>query len=256
MFASLSVTVPSFTTLLALGGIFFIFLYFYAASDKTDVVHLPYDTLLRSRMALGGIPNWKALQQKAGLSYLRLDRVRRGEIGLLRFNELQRLADTLNWTVSELLHNFGISSIAENQVMAGAREIEELQQESARLLLRLQQQGAENTADLRYLTFQQLQTLLTNYPSARQMALAKPDLPAKNITSLFSPLDNLLETWGYDRIGSAWEQVRYNPQIHQADASDIAEGELVYIRFVGYREGDRLLCPAKVSRTLPPGIKK
>lgn len=256
MFASLSVTVPSFTTLLALGGIFFTVLYFYAASDKTDVVHLPYDSRLRSRMTQRGIPNWKALQQKTGLSSLRLDRVRRGEIGRLRFDELQRVADALNWTVSELLHNFGISSIAKSQVIAEAREIEELQQECDRLRDRLKQQSAENTADLRYLTFQQLQTLLTNYPSARQMALSKPDLPAKNLTSLFSPLDNLLESWGYDRIGSAWEQVPYNPQIHQADVGDIGEGELVYIRFVGYREGDRVLCPAKVSRTLPAGIKK
>lgn len=256
MFASLSVTVPSFTNLLALGGIFFIVLYFYAASDKTDVVHLPCDGLLRSRMTQQGIPNWKALQQKADLSYLRLDRVRRGEIGRLPFNQLQSLAAALNWTVSELLHNFGISSIAASQVIAEAKEIEELQQESARLRDRLKQQSAENTADLRYLTFQQLQTLLTNYPSARQMAISQPNLPAKNITPLFSPLDNLLESWGYDRIGSAWEQVHYTPQIHQADAGDIAEGELVYIRFVGYREGDRVLCPAKVSRTLPAGIKK
>ncbi|NEQ27289.1 MAG: XRE family transcriptional regulator, partial [Microcoleus sp. SIO2G3] len=83
----------------------------------------------------------------------------------------------------------------------------------------------------------------------------KPDLPAKNIVSLFTPLDNLIETWGYERIGQAWEQVSYNPQLHQADASDIEVGELVYIRFIGYKEGERILCPAKVSRTLPGGVK-
>ena len=36
---------------------------------------------------------------------------------------------------------------------------------------------------------------------------------------------------------------------------DIQPEELVYIRFVGYREGEQILCPAKVSRTLPGGIK-
>lgn len=136
------------------------------------------------------------------------------------------------------------------------KEIEALRQECLRLRRELQQQSTELTADMRNNIFQQLQTLLTNYPSVRQMAQAKPDLPAKNLTALFTPLDNLLQTWGYEAIGSAWEQVPYNPQLHQPDVGDITKGELVYVRFVGYRDGDRILCPAKVSRTLPMGSKK
>lgn len=139
--------------------------------------------------------------------------------------------------------------------IADSREIEALRQECVRLRDQLQKQSAELTTDFRNETFFSLQTLLTNYPSIRQMALALPDLPAKNLISLFTPLDNLLQNWGYEVIGSAWEQVPYNPQLHQPDAGDIAEGELVYIRFVGYREGDRILYPAKVSRTLPGGAK-
>ena len=72
---------------------------------------------------------------------------------------------------------------------------------------------------------------------------------------LFTPLDNLLKEWGYEQIGKPWEQVPYNPQIHQPDAGDIAQGELVYIRFVGYQHQEHILCPAKVSRTLPGGVK-
>jgi hypothetical protein len=79
-------------------------------------------------------------------------------------------------------------------------------------------------------------------------------LPAKNLVALFTPLENLLKSWGYEPIGTPWEQAPYNPQLHQPDVSDITEGELVYIRFVGYRDADRILSPAKVSRTLPPGI--
>ena len=139
--------------------------------------------------------------------------------------------------------------------IADSREIAALRQECLRLRDKLQQQSAEVTRDLQESTFQKLQTLLTNYPSARQLAQAKPDLPAKNLTSLFTPLDNLLASWGYEPIGSAWERVPYNPQLHQPDAGDIVEGEIVYIRFVGYRDGDRILCPAKVSRTLPGGSK-
>ena len=129
--------------------------------------------------------------------------------------------------------------------------IAELQQECLRLREELQQQSKQLQADFQNATFSQLQTLLTNYPSIRKMTEAKPDLPAKNLVSLFNPLDNVLASWGYEKIGSAWEQVPFDPQLHQADSSDITPGEMVYIRFVGYRQGDRILTPAKVSRTLP-----
>lgn len=134
-------------------------------------------------------------------------------------------------------------------------ENEELRRECSRLRETIKQQKAEITADFQDSTFQDLQSLLTNYPSIRPMIEAKPNLPAKNLVSLLTPLDNLLENWGYEAIGQAWEQVSFNPQLHQADSDEIAEGDLVYIRFVGYRNGDKIICPAKVSRTLPGSNK-
>ncbi|AFZ12889.1 hypothetical protein Cri9333_2010 [Crinalium epipsammum PCC 9333] len=132
-------------------------------------------------------------------------------------------------------------------------EIEELRQECLRLREQLQQQNIQLTTEFQESTFKQIQTLLTNYPSLRPMVQVKPELPAKNIISLLTPLDNLLSTWGYELIGQAWEQVEYDPQLHQPDNSDIQPGELVFVRFVGYRQGERILVPAKVSRTLPGG---
>jgi molecular chaperone GrpE (heat shock protein) len=130
-------------------------------------------------------------------------------------------------------------------------EAEELRLECLRLTKELQQQEVQLKADFRYKTFAQLQTLLTTYPSIRKRAEANADFPAKNLVSILTPLDNVLTAWGYEQIGAAWEQVPYNPRLHQPDASDIAVGEMVYVRFVGYKEGDRILYPAKVSRTLP-----
>ncbi|WP_242049392.1 hypothetical protein [Aulosira sp. FACHB-615] len=132
-------------------------------------------------------------------------------------------------------------------------EKEALHQEGLRLHQELQQQQLRLTEELRVTTFEQLQTLLTNYPSIHQMVSVKPELPAKNLLSMFTPLDNLLGKWGYELIGKPWEQVPYNSQLHQPDKADITEGELVYIRFVGYQHQGRILCPAKVSRTLPGG---
>lgn len=270
MIDTLSVIVPSFSSILALGGIFFVLLYAYAASGAADAVHLKCDPLLQERMNQLEIPSWKALAEKSGLTVLQLRLARQGAIAELKLSQLIQLATALHWKLEELLHNFAAVSsaitekiepsftptqIQEEFLLASAHQEEELRQQCLRLRDELQQQKSQLRADFREATFEQLQPLLTNYPSARQMAEAKPSLPAKNLSALFTPLDNLLESWGIEPIGFAWEQVAYNPQLHQADTDSIAEGELVYIRFVGYRAQERILCPAKVSRTLPGGLK-
>lgn len=130
-------------------------------------------------------------------------------------------------------------------------ELQQLQQQCLRLREELQQQKAQVTDDIHLATFECLQSLLTNYPTAQKMAEVKPDLPAKNITALLTPLENLLTSWQIQPIGPAWEQVPYNPQWHQPDVDDLIPDDPVYIRFVGYRQGDRVLVPARVSRTLP-----
>lgn len=143
-----------------------------------------------------------------------------------------------------------------------AAKLADLQQQCLRLREQLQFQKTQLTEDFQTETFEQLQTLFTSYPIARKMAEAKPDLPAKNLLALLTPLENLLESWGIEPIGTPWSQVPYDSHAHQPDDSDIAEGEPVYIRFVGYRQSaragsatQRILCPAKVSRTLPIAAK-
>ncbi|HEY9876514.1 MAG TPA: hypothetical protein V6D12_24015 [Candidatus Obscuribacterales bacterium] len=142
-----------------------------------------------------------------------------------------------------------------NDIATAKPDVETLIKECLRLREQLQQQKLEATSEMKEAAFQQLQPLLINYPSLQQIVQVKPDLPAKNLISLLTPLDNLLSFWGYEPIGYAWEQVAYDPQLHQPDSPDIEVGETVYVRFIGYREGDRILCPAKVSRSLPGGAK-
>ncbi len=124
-------------------------------------------------------------------------------------------------------------------------------QESEELKIKLNRQKKELTTEFAETIFEKLHCLLTNYPTARIMTKVKPDLPAKNLISLFKPLDSVSEYLGFNLIGKPWQKVAFNPQFHQADTEDIIAGELVYIRFVGYRYGHRILTPAKVSRTLP-----
>lgn len=191
MFDSLSVPVPSFSSLLILGGVFLLLVYL---DYRIKVVQTPLE--LRSKEGSRSETSFKT-----------------------------------------------------------SLEIEALRTECLQLREALQKQSIELKNEFQYSTFQQLQTLLTNYPSLRQLLQVKPELPAKNLISLLIPLDNLIESWDYEVIGQVWGRVSYDPQLHQADVSDMEAGELVYIRFVGYRKGDRILLPAKVSRTLPAGIQ-
>lgn len=135
-------------------------------------------------------------------------------------------------------------------------QIIDLQKQCKQLKTNLNNNSRQLKTDFQEETFEQLHCLLTNYPTAKLMTIVKPDLPAKNLVALFKPLDNLLAHWRFQPIGKPWEQVAYNPQLHQPDYEDLKIGELVFIRFIGYRRGDRILYPAKVSRTLPGKNKK
>lgn len=251
--ATVDVTIVStFSLALAVGGIFLILVYAYAASEAGDAIDFKYDTILRERMNQLDIVDWQDLGDKAGLSRFGVRLVRQGDVGKLTVDQLRRLATVLNLNFQEFDRTLSALPTSAT-ITSNPTEIEELRQQCFRLREELQQQKTQLTADFRRTTFEQLQTLLTSYPAARKMAEAKPEMPAKNLSALFSPLENLLSSWNFETIGSAWEQVSYNPQLHQPDVEDITEGELVYIRFVGYRDGEQILAPAKVSRTLPAG---
>ena len=157
--------------------------------------------------------------------------------------------------LQEQLQQQSIQLEATESSLANQPLTAELKQECQNLREQLEIQQQTLTRELHQATFRHLQSLLINYPSVARVVQAKPELPAKNVTPMFVPLDNLLQNWGYSTIGNPWEQVPYDPQLHQADASDVQPGEPVYIRFVGYRDGEDILCPAKVSRTLPGGSK-
>jgi molecular chaperone GrpE (heat shock protein) len=130
-----------------------------------------------------------------------------------------------------------------------------LTQQCQRLRDELKTQSKQVQADAIEGGFEQIQTILTQYPSVRKMVESQPDLPARNIVALLTSLENLVKFWECQSIGKPWEMVPYDPQIHQSDVDDLQVGESVYVRFVGYQRGDRILIPAKVSRTLPVGAK-
>ncbi|NJK59111.1 MAG: molecular chaperone GrpE [Oscillatoriales cyanobacterium SM2_1_8] len=127
-----------------------------------------------------------------------------------------------------------------------------LRAECERLQAAAQTQTERDRQQFQRETFAQLQSLLVQYPSFAPLVHAKPDWPAKNLIGAFAPLQNLVQAWHLEPIGTPWQATAFDPQQHQPDRADIQPGETVYVRFVGYRQGEEILVPAKVSRTLPP----
>lgn len=198
----------------------------------------PYDKLLHQRMSELQIPSWNALRRQTGISRRALDHLRQGTIETLQLGHLRSVAAALDWSLDQLLSTLQIQNLESSASdPPGSASVDR----------------QDVILEIQHHTFDRLQTLLTSYPSARQMAQAQPTLPAKNLVALFRPLDTLLSEWRIHPIGSPWDQVPYDPQLHQPDSPEIAAGDPVYIRFVGYRQGERILCPAKVSRSLPGG---
>ncbi len=220
------------------------------AEKGEDSLSFVNDDWLRMRMSALNIANWQELRQQTGLVASVLRHIRRGELDSVNSSDLAKLANSLSYQPEELWQKLGNLSLGNGNI----EEVASLRKECERLQNLLEQQKEMLTQEIQESLFDQLQTLLTNYPSLRKMVEVRSDMPARNIVALLTPLDNLLRAWDYEPIGRVWEQVEYNPELHQADSSSIEEGEKVYIRFVGYRENDRVICPARVSRNLPAGI--
>src|SRR5207237_5470397 len=128
MLDSLSVPVPSFSSLLIVGGLFLILVYINSRS-KIAQKPLKYDQLLMYRLNQLEIRSFASLQQKSGLTNSCLRQVRRGELASLTLKELTQLATALGWTIEELLQNFCVQDTSSSKRLL---EIESLRTECLR----------------------------------------------------------------------------------------------------------------------------
>jgi molecular chaperone GrpE (heat shock protein) len=124
----------------------------------------------------------------------------------------------------------------------------DLRKEYDRLQLQLQQQQLSLQQEFQQSSLQLLESLLLQFPTAAQKARENPQLPALNIVPLVQkPLERLLQQWGVEAIALVGAELPYDPQLHQLMDGNAQPGEIVKVRYTGYRQGDKLLYRAKVS---------
>ncbi len=200
-----------------------------------------YTSKLQALMHKVGIHSFKKLCELTGTSDRTIRKLRSGEIGTLRWQVLVKISNTLQISVNELLDLVGAQSRANPQ------QLELLQQEYQRLQQQLQQQGSTLQAEFQYQSLQTLESLLTYLPAAKYAAARQPDFPANKIFPLLQSIDRLLAQWNVTVIGEIGTQMDYDPHYHQLIEGTAQPGELVTIRYCGYRQGDKLIFRAKVS---------
>jgi molecular chaperone GrpE (heat shock protein) len=67
------------------------------------------------------------------------------------------------------------------------------------------------------------------------------------LVKLVYPLENLLKQWQIEPISFVGAEIPFDPQLHQLLEGNADSGDLVKVRYVGYRQGEKLLYRAKVS---------
>ncbi|MGF1568011.1 MAG: hypothetical protein ACFCVD_08055 [Nodosilinea sp.] len=221
------------------------------ATNPRDTID--YSQPLQALMQTAQIPSYRALAATAGISRWSVDLLRRGRVGQLRVEVLGRLSHTLGVPVPVLIAQFGedakIAPLGLDRAQSLA-QVEPLRQEYERLQAEMEAQAQVVRQQMQGEAIAILESWLLQWPTAVYAVQQNESLPATRLIPLTKPLDRLLQAWDMTPIGSVGAEVPYDPQQHQPMGAEVSPGQPVRIRYVGYRQGDRLLYRAKVSASV------
>ncbi|MEM8828937.1 MAG: hypothetical protein AAGE96_06210 [Cyanobacteria bacterium P01_G01_bin.19] len=208
--------------------------------------------LLEDLMRQVNIADIYELSRVAGVPRLPIIRIQRGLILNLSVSAVARIAKALNISVDSLIETFSdryadklgsqtSSSDRDNNTLATYKqEYQKLQQEM------LQQQEILE-AEFQRSSIETIESWLLQWPTAVMAVTKNPNLPASRLISLVEPVEQLLKQWNVFPLGVVGEKVTYDPQYHQLIKGTAEIGEVVEVRYVGYKQEDKLLYKAKVS---------
>ena len=196
---------------------------------------------LQELMHKVGINSFRQLYRSTGTSAHTIGKLRSGELDTLRWQTLVKISNTLQLTVSELIEIFGDIASSDR------RELATLRQEYQHLQQQVQQQKETLAVEFQYQSLQTLESFLTYFPAAKYAAMNNPDFPASKLFPLVQSIDRLIAQWGVTVIGEIGLEIAYDPRWHQLIEGTADPDELVTVRYVGYRQDDKLIFRAKVS---------
>jgi transcriptional regulator with XRE-family HTH domain len=206
---------------------------------------------LHNLMQQVGISDINELSQVAKVARLQLIRIQQGLILNLSLGAIAQIAQALNVSVDSLLQTFVEQSQVSDRpatrssqegdaLIACRQEYQKLQQQMTQLQQTLQ-------VEFQQASLETIESWLLQWPTAATAVRQNPQLPASKLLSLVEPVEQLIKHWNVSTIATVGEELAYDPQNHQLMKGVAQPGELVKVRYVGYKQGDKLLYKAKVS---------
>ena len=203
--------------------------------------------LLQDLMQQVGISDIDELGAVTGVARLQLIRIQRGLIKNISVGAIAKIARTLNLSIDDLITTFTgqttqtSESSQESDALAACRsEYQKLQQQ-------MSQQRETLEAEFQKASLETIESWLLQWPTAAAAVRQNPQLPAPRLLSLVEPVEELLKQWQIETIAAVGEELPYDPQYHQLMKGIAEPGTLVKVRYVGYKQKDKLLYKAKVS---------
>lgn len=213
----------------------------------TQAFNPDFTELLQQMMQRVDVTSFQALSKKAGVSEKQLRRLRKGEIEQLRVELLLKLSQTLQVSVNELLATFSVGTTTVQSPQQNGESLSVLKQEYQKLQKQLETQRETLKQEFQQSSLQILESWLLQWPTAAYAAGQNQQLPAVRLLPLLRPVEQLMQEWGVEAIASVGSEIPYEPQWHQLMDGTAALGEVVKVRYVGYRSAGKLLYRAKVS---------
>ena len=206
---------------------------------------------LQELMQQVGIANINELSQAARVARLQLIRIQQGLILNVSVGAIVKIAKALNISIDRFVSIFTErvepSTEPQSTPTADSTALEACRQEYEQLQQEMSQLEADLTDRFQQQSLETIESWLLQWPTAATAVRQNPQLPATRLLSLVEPVEELVEQWNVSTIATVGEELAYDPQYHQLMKGVAQPGEVVKVRYVGYKQGDKLLYKAKVS---------
>ena len=204
---------------------------------------------LRVLIEKAGLKNRQELLKTTGISPWQLTRVQYGLMHRIPLETILNLSAALKISLDQLIATF----VPESKYPRNWQPQEENadsrieSQEYQRLQQTIEQQKETLELEFRNASLQAIESWLLQWPTAVAAISKNPELPAERLLLLMKPIEELVSHWGVEAMYSVGEELPYDPQWHELMKGDANPGEMVQVRYVGYKQGGNILHKAKVS---------
>ncbi len=204
---------------------------------------------LQQLMTQAEIPDLKTLTKMSGISSWQLERLQYGLMYKMSVETLLKLSSVLKVSLEQLVSTFIDSAkYPENwQPQANQDTSDFWQQEYKRLQQKMEQQKDTIQQELQQASLQTIESWLIQWPTAVAAIIKNPDLPAARLLPLVKPIEKLVSKWGLEQIAFVGEELPYDPQWHELMKGSAEPGDMVKVRYVGYKQQEKIFYKAKVS---------